>query len=1261
MKPFTRTALGVVMCGSILSACFLPLLGRISFARAVPGQGDLQRSHLSETLELGAVVEEVANNSEADHTGLRGGDILLSWVSARAAGPIESPFDLLRVEIEQAPLGAVTLEGLRGSEKRTWTLGPDAWGIRARPKFSDVFLPAYEEGQRLVKAGKLSEAKDRWKALLSDEQCPPWLAPWLLSRSADLLADARESDQAYRASLQAGQSAGIKPTIQAQILCGWADQFEKRSDWASAEKYYREALWKSREMSKNTLTVAAILNKLATVNRNRQDITQAERYYRQALVIEARVAPQSLPLGETLYGLGRLASLRDRLSEAEEDFRQALAIQERLVPRTLAEASTLIALGIVADQSGQANKAEDYYTRAKAIRERLIPGSPGVASVLNNLGYVALARGDLSQAKEYFLQALAIYKATLPSSLDAAKVINNLGALALNRGDLAEAELYHREALSIKEKLVPESSSLAASLNNLGIVAQRRGDIAAAQRLFGRALILREKLGPDTLDVAETLDNLGVLALDWNDLGRADHYFHRSLRIQRKIGPGGMKVAASLHNLANVALSRNDLAAAESYERRALEIEHRQAPASLEVAQSFNDLGTISRGRGDLTAAEEYQRRALEIQDKLAPESLEYAVSLTALGDIARDRKNLAQAENYYRHALAIRKGIAPGSIAHAESLAALGSVLGSKQQFDTAAQFYDEALRTFESQTARLGGTEGLRSEYRGKHSGYYRDYVETLLAQNQPDLAFQVLERFRARSLLEILAQARVDIRKGVEPQVLAQEKSLQQSLGAKSERRVFLLSMEHSEMELATVNGEIEEVLRKYHEVQAQIEASSPAYAALTQPKPLSAKEVQQELLDADSLLLEYVLGPQHSRLFVLSQTALETYELPPGATIKRQARRVYSLVTARNRSIPKETVRERQIRIAKADANYWPAALRLSNVILGPIAGKIEGKRLLIVSDGALQYLSFAALPVPGGPPTPKFVVPLIAAHEIVNLPSASVLAQLRRENNHREQGRRAVAVLADPVFDRDDERVADSGSQPTHQAVQGRRVAHFSPEPLLPMDRLVRAMEDLGSGERTGFHLDRLRFTRAEAESILSVTPRGSAKAALDFDANRETATSPELAEYRVVHFATHALIDGRHPELSGLVLSMVDREGKPQNGFLDLEDIYNLNLPVDLVVLSACETGLGEEINGEGLVGLTRGFMYAGASRVESSLWKVSDVATARLMARFYRGLELDGLRPAAALRAAQVFLWREKRWSSPYYWAAFHLQGEWN
>jgi CHAT domain-containing protein len=189
---------------------------------------------------------------------------------------------------------------------------------------------------------------------------------------------------------------------------------------------------------------------------------------------------------------------------------------------------------------------------------------------------------------------------------------------------------------------------------------------------------------------------------------------------------------------------------------------------------------------------------------------------------------------------------------------------------------------------------------------------------------------------------------------------------------------------------------------------------------------------------------------------------------------------------------------------------------------------------------------------------------------------------------------------------------------------------------------------------------RLRFSRQEADEITRLAAGGENLKALDFTASRPTVTRPETGQYRFVHFATHGLINSQHPELSGIVLSLVDEQGRSQNGFLRLYDIYNLRLGADLVVLSACQTALGKEIKGAGLVGLTRGFMYAGAPRVVASLWQIDDRPTAELMKRFYQGMLAARFRPAAALKAAQVSMWKEKRWQTPYHWAAFTFQGEW-
>jgi CHAT domain-containing protein len=308
----------------------------------------------------------------------------------------------------------------------------------------------------------------------------------------------------------------------------------------------------------------------------------------------------------------------------------------------------------------------------------------------------------------------------------------------------------------------------------------------------------------------------------------------------------------------------------------------------------------------------------------------------------------------------------------------------------------------------------------------------------------------------------------------------------------------------------------------------------------------------------------------------------------------------------------------------------------------------------VADGALQYVPFSALTAAPGPAKANATTqyrPLIADHEVISLPSASALAVLRHELASRRPAVKTVAVLADPVFAQDDERLKKGG-----------KVAAPPAAAKLERGLLVKAQKSILGADTSDEALEfpRLPGTKQEAQTILSFAPESERKQALDFAANKATATSDELGQYRLVHFATHGFLDSVNPELSGIVLSLFDEAGAPQSGFLRAHELYNLKLPVEMVVLSACQTGLGKEIRGEGLVGLTRGFMYAGAARVVVSLWSVDDDATSELMGRFYKGILKDGLRPAAAIRNAQVEMWQQPKWRAPYFWAAFVLQGEW-
>jgi CHAT domain-containing protein len=687
-------------------------------------------------------------------------------------------------------------------------------------------------------------------------------------------------------------------------------------------------------------------------------------------------------------------------------------------------------------------------------------------------------------------------------------------------------------------------------------------------------------------------------------------------------------------------VDRGDLAGAEAYQKRALAL-RRKDRAILPVAASLGALGRIERLKGRLDLATNYYRDALQIGGTFNLPSANRATFLAGLGDVYRDRGAFAEAERQYRRALTILDELAPRTFGRAEALAALGSTLRSEGRLHDATESYRRALDEFEYQTSSVGPIAEMRARFRARKLQHYRDYLDLLIEQGQAELAFETLDNSHARSLFEMLNQAQIEVHQGVDASLRSREQDVGHLLNAKEQYRIRLLNEAHGEEQLAALDRELTSLWERYQRVQAEIRTSSPGFAALTQPQPLSLSQIQA-LLDPETVLLEYSLGEKHSDVWLVTDHSLEVFELPKRETIEHLAIQLYRAMTGRTNA----THGDPAVALPNPAKDRFSEqlALRLSRMILWPVRGRIAGKRLLIVSDGALQYVPFSALPAPGDPGTP-----LLVQHEIVNLPSASVLAEIRRSSSGRPRPSKEVAVLADPVFDGADDRVRRRVNRP------------FSRDASVRASQLLsRSAEDVGYAKRGGLHLERLRYSRKEAEAILAVTG-SAALAALDFKANRKTAMGPELGRYRIIHFATHGFVDSKHPEFSGLVLSLVNQRGKPQDGFLTLGDIYNLELPVDMVVLSACRTALGEEISGEGLLGLTRGFMYAGASRVVASLWNVNDLATSELMARFYEAMEREKLTPAAALRKAQIELRKNKRWRSPYYWAGFLIEGEWN
>ena len=756
-------------------------------------------------------------------------------------------------------------------------------------------------------------------------------------------------------------------------------------------------------------------------------------------------------------------------------------------------------------------------------------------------------------------------------------------------------------------------------MGDIGVTYYELGDFPRALDYFNQALAISEELG-DRRTKSIRLQNLGLLWKKTGDTAKALEAQTQSLALARAVGDRQAE-GRTLIALSELYLLKGDKETARDSLTQALELSRATGDPVGEAAV-LRELGTLAATNGD-------RQGAIKL--------LQQSLSLTrAVNDLQGERNTLLDLAQTERDA----------------------------NNLDEARRYHEKALELTESLRTKILDP-GLRASYLAQRQDQYELYVDLLmqLHQQQPKAgydaaAFQVSERGRARSLLETLIEARADIRQGVDTSLLAEEHRLSERIRVKEQQRAKLASDSVAAQQAAAVAKEVGDLLNDYQSLQARIRSVSPGYAALTQPQPVTATELQTKYLDSQTVLLEFALGEKQSWMWAITPDAITSRSLPSRAEIETSARNIYELLTARQ---PRkgESSDERVARVAGADAKLNNKALVLSQKLLGGIADKLRNewkdKRLLIVAGGVLEYLPFAALPLPSGGQ------PLIADHEVVRLPSASVLSALRLETAERAVTK-AVAVLADPVFEVNDPRVLVSlKTRPRGElAVNTRSAAESQPSNTNPTDEsLRRSVRNVYEANGRGT-LSRLPFSREEATAVASFVPARSLLIATDFHASRTTAMSGELSNYRIVHFATHGLLNSEHPELSGLVLSLVDENGKQQDGFLRMHEIYNLRLPADVVVLSACQTGLGKEIKGEGLIGLTRGFMYAGAQRVVASLWQVDDLATAELMKRFYRGMLKDNLRPAAALRAAQLEMMKQKRWSSPYFWASFVIQGQW-
>jgi len=969
----------------------------------------------------------------------------------------------------------------------------------------------------------------------------------------------------------------------------------------------------------------------------RRAMLEALDYFSEALA-HWRAAEDRAEAAKTLYTSGLTQIEIGNQKEALERSTEAVALAHA-ANDLKAEARALNAIAEVHNYFGDRRKSIGYYEQALTLM-RTSGDRAGEGNALNNVAVAYAHTGDKPKALVLFGEAEQIFR-ELQDRRMLAEVAGNLGVTLDNLGQYQAALESHQQNLALKREL-GERGGQAIALNNIATAYSGLGAYQKALDAYTEALEINRSLD-NRRSVAINLNNVAWVYDQLGNYRRAAAIYQESLEIVRALNDQH-SIAVTLNNVGGIHTRLGNYDKALQVYTEALSL--RRAVGNTDgEANSLSHIGNVLArlGRGD-EAGDHFQRAVAIFRTSHNPYML--ARTLTNLAALDRKNGNHLEALAHLDEAVQINRTIRFRG-GEAEALAELSRVEYARGNYETAHQRAQSALSAFES--VRLAvASPALRASFFASVRDIQELDIEILmrLHREHPEKGFGAAalfasERGRARSLLELLHESSAEIRRGVDTALLERERELERIIARKAEQQTR--SGKQTEAEAIGAANELDALATDLEQVQSRIRETSPQYAALTQPVPLELNEIQTKVLDDDTVLLEYALGPEKSFLWAVTPTSMDVFELGPRTEIEAAVRRLFDGLMARKQKPPGETPAARARRIRQADQAYLSAAAKAARMLLDPVASKIEGKRLLIVGEGVLQYLPFAALPEPGTGEQGK-ALPLINNHEIITAPSASVMAVLRQETAGRRPAEKALLVLADPVFNADDARVVQKGTTVATVSTTGSE---------------FRAAPKPGEGMGVPEFL-RLRFSRHEAEQIARLTPPALTRVALDFDASREAVLSTDLGQYRIVHLATHSVLDNQRPELSGVVLSLVDQSGRPQNGFLRLYDIYNLRLGSDLVVLSACQTARGGEIEGEGLIGLTRGFLYAGAPRVVATLWEVDDRTTALIMKHFYEGMMVRGQRPAAALRSAQAEVARTKGWEPPYYWAAFTLQGEW-
>ena len=1188
----------------------------------------------------GATIENIKATSDNKITQFLPGDVIISSERPLKISSTPTATDFWEITDHIASKDTIYIAVARDGVYRSANLNPGLQLLTLRPSLSPENILIYNTAKDALSAGDTSKALLLWASLAeqSSRSGDHATSAWHFLKIAEISARAHAKYEAaswlYRALVEAESSRNS--TALARILEQGSDILVRGNDRDKARRYLQRALEIRKATNAYSIAHAIVHLKLGVLSLDERDLEQAYKDYEQALSIAESISPNGLIHADIIDALGgNIAYRRGDLKLAESFRVRALNIRQEIAPRSFYHAKSIGNLALNAFASGDLGRSERLLREALSIQKSISPKSPDVATTLHNLGNIFYARGNFEEAEKLYRDSLAIEEMIGPNSLEVAELLSNLGTVAYSRDDLDMAESLFKRALTIRQQFNLNEFALSSDRIDLGNIALTRGQLSQAETLYRKALAAIEAMAPRSLQHAVAIENMGMIAHRRGDMITARSLFLDVLEIRSFKSPKSLIVAHTLNNLGVIADRSGSFAEAETYHREAIAIREQLAPESLYLADSLLNLGVLTRKRGSLAKAEALFRRALAINEAQMS-TLSIAICLQNLGIVYEQRSQLHKAEEYFQKAVEIQQAITPEEthqILALHRLAAVKMRLGKEQE---AINLFELAFLTQELQFRHFGGTQEDQIAFSSSIENLYQEYVDALVQAGRTEEALLLQERYRGAVIRRLLRQRDLLDDKDVHPDVAIRL----QKLDAEHDRifralnAAFNSKMANDKKELG---ARLLSVRDEMAFIRNELRQSTPKFADLHYPKPLSFREIQR-FLDPDTVLLSYTVSESKVHLFIVTpdQPLGSASIAIDGQKLRTDIELFRALIFGAKGGAKLDLHRRTQLALMGE---------KLFSILLGPAYSQIaKARRILIVSEGPLNSLPWSALSRRDATcrtdyPSCSMYLGEWKAHHVAI--SATLFSDITRS-------RTRVATFNYPTL-----------------------IAFGDPVLSNPQMDQAREPEPDNDGTYSPL-LEALSETRAEVEAIAGL-----------FQDKAQTHLGPEASETnaksiprttRIVHFATHATLDERFPLNSAVVLSIPEKfEDGKDNGLLQAWEIFeSVRIDADLVVLSACESGLGKEMGGEGLIGLTRAFQYAGARSVMASLWKISDRTTAELMVRFYKHLK-EGKPKDEALRAAQMELIRgpiqvknekgeieEIDASAPYYWAAFQIYGDW-